>query len=198
MSCSDHPSPSTRSLSEVSEDELIRLTLDLAAAARQNFGFLRDVAESLWLHHTPVLVEAVRRYDELWMPMISNLTAGSGKPLMILPPLDIEWVWFCYTLNPVANRQYSDSRFSKLIGKPAIFNQENKDYVLERCKEIWVSKYPSESFENEDDFDDDDIHNVNVVEMVYLLGEISKQRCLLTKFSKPYMLELVYLIAARN
>ncbi|KAI3803941.1 hypothetical protein L1987_32107 [Smallanthus sonchifolius] len=199
MSCSDHPSPSTRTLSEASEDELIRLTLDLAAAARQNIGFLRDVADSHWLHHTHVLVEAVRRYDELWMPMISDLTAGSVKPPMILPPLDIEWVWFCHTLNPVAYRHYCDSRFSKVVGKPAIFNRENKDYALERCKEIWVSKYPSESFENEaDSDDDDDVRNVNVVELDYLLGEISKQRCLVTKFSKPYMLELVYLIAARN
>lgn len=41
------------------------------------------------------------RYDQLWMPMISDLTPESGKPPMILPPLDVEWVWFCHTLNPV-------------------------------------------------------------------------------------------------
>ncbi|KAL8234489.1 hypothetical protein R6Q59_020589 [Mikania micrantha] len=193
MSCSDHPSPST---SQVSEDDLLRLTLDLVAAARQNIGFFRDVAESHWLHHTPVLVEAVRRYDELWMPLMSDLTAESGKPPMILPPLDVEWVWFCHTLNPVAYRRYCDSRFSKLIGKPAIFNQENKDYAVERCKEIWISKYPSESFENE--ASSDDLHHENTLQIDHILGEISKQRCLLTKFSKPYMLELVFLIASKN
>ncbi|KAF5786470.1 putative Glycine-rich domain-containing protein [Helianthus annuus] len=194
-SSSDHPSPSMRTLSEVSDDENLRLSLDLVAAARQNIGLLRDVAESHWLHHTPLLVEAVRRYDELWMPMVSDLTVDSGKPPMILPPLDVEWVWFCHTLNPVAYRQYCDSRFSKLIGKPAIFNQENKDYALERCKEKWISRYPSESFENEANSDD---LQTNVLQTDYLLGEISKQRCLLTKFSKPYMVELVYLIAAKN
>lgn len=62
MSGSDQPSPSPRSLGEVSEEELVRLSLDLVAAARQNIGFLRDVAESHWLHHTPVLVESIRRY----------------------------------------------------------------------------------------------------------------------------------------
>ncbi|KAK1417715.1 hypothetical protein QVD17_26849 [Tagetes erecta] len=197
MSCSDHQSPSTRSLSEVSEDELIRLSLDLVAAARQNIGFLRDVADSHWLHHTPVLVESLRRYHELWMPMMADLMAElGGKPPMIVPPLDVEWVWFCHTLNPVVYKQYCDSRFSKLIGKPTIFNEENKDYALERCKERWISKYPSESFENE--ANSDDLHTSNILEMDYLLGEISKQRCLLTKFSKPYMLELVYLIAAKN
>ena len=40
------------------------------------------------------------RYDELWMPLISDLMVGISPP-MILPPLDIEWVWFCHTLNPV-------------------------------------------------------------------------------------------------
>lgn len=40
------------------------------------------------------------RYDQLWMPLIADLTTGS-KPPMILPPLDIEWVWFCHTINPV-------------------------------------------------------------------------------------------------
>ncbi|KAM0025600.1 putative Glycine-rich domain-containing protein [Helianthus debilis subsp. tardiflorus] len=194
-SSSDHPSPSMRTLSEVSDDENLRLSLDLVAATRQNIGLLRDVADSHWLHHTPLLVEAVRRYDELWMPMMSDLTVDSGKPPMILPPLDVEWVWFCHTLNPVAYRQYCDSRFSKLIGKPGIFNQENKDYALERCKEKWISRYPSESFENEANSDD---LQTNVLRIDYLLGEISKQRCLLPKFSKPYMLELVYLIAAKN
>lgn len=196
MSGSDHPSPSPTSLSEVSEEELMRLSLDLVAAARQNIGFLRDVAESHWLHHTSVLVESIRRYHELWMPMMSDLTAESGKPPMILPSLDIEWVWFCHTLNPVTYREYCESRFSKLIGKPAIFNQENKDYALDRCREIWIARYPSEPFENESD--SGDLHNGKITQTDYLLGEVSKQRCLFTMFSKPYMLELVYLIAAKN
>lgn len=174
----------------------MRLSLDLVAAARQNIGFLRDVAESHWLHHTPVLVESIRRYHELWMPMMSDLTAESGKPPMILPSLDIEWVWFCHTLNPVTYREYCESRFSKLIGKPAIFNQENKDYALDRCREIWIARYPSEPFENESD--SGDLHNGKIPLTEYLLEEISKQRCLFTMFSKPYMLELVYLIAAKN
>ncbi|KAJ9538272.1 hypothetical protein OSB04_031005 [Centaurea solstitialis] len=192
-------SPATRSLSEVSTssaEEVMRLSLDLVAAAGQTIGFLRDVAESHWLHRTPLLLEAIRRYDELWMPLVSDLRAESGKPPMILPPLDVEWVWFCHSLNPVVYRQYCESRFSKLIGKSAIFNQENRDYAVERCREIWVHKYPSESFENESD--SGDLHNTKIPQTDYLLGEVSKQRYLFTKFSKPYMLELVYLIAAKN
>ncbi|KAI7735029.1 hypothetical protein M8C21_011685 [Ambrosia artemisiifolia] len=192
MSSSGHNSSST------SDEEITRLSLDLAAAARQTIGFLRDVAESYWLHHTHVLVEAIRRYDELWMPMMCDLIAEAAKPPMIIPPIDVEWVWFCHTLNPIAYKQYCDSRFAKLIGKPAILNQENKDYALERCEEIWISKYPSESFENEVDSADLHLDNKNIPQMDYLLGELSKQRSLFIEFSKPYMLELVYLNAARN
>ncbi|XP_071715917.1 glycine-rich domain-containing protein 1 [Rutidosis leptorrhynchoides] len=190
MSCSDHPSPSG------SSEELMRVSLDLVAAAGQNIGLLRHVAESHWLHHTPVLLEAIRRYDELWMPLMADLMNESGKPPMILPPIDIEWVWFCHTLNPVSYRKYCDSRFFKLIGKPGIFNQENKEYAMERCKDIWIEKYPSESFENESD--SGDIQNEKILPNDYLLEEVMKQRCLFTKFAKPYVLELVYLIAAKN
>lgn len=36
------------------------------------------------------------------MPLISDLTVVGASPPMILPPLDVEWVWFCHTLNPVS------------------------------------------------------------------------------------------------
>lgn len=85
-------------------------------------------------------------------------------------------------------------RFSKLIGKPSIFNEENEDYALNRCREIWVRKYPNEPFDNEEDSNqkDDIICNED------LLAEVSKQRCLYARFCEPYMSELVYLIAAKR
>ncbi|KAK2965867.1 hypothetical protein RJ640_024709, partial [Escallonia rubra] len=204
MSVSDGTS-TTRSLSEISEQETVRLSIDLVAAARHSLGFLRLVAESQWLHHRPTMVEAIRRqvescddlgmywYDELWMPLISDLMVGSNPP-MIVPPLDIEWVWFCHTLNPVCYRQYCESRFSKLIGKFAIFNEENEEYALDVCREIWIRKYPCETFENEVDSDMED----PVGRHEDLLGEVLKQKCIYTRFSEPYMSELVYLVAAKQ
>lgn len=192
MSTSDGGA-STRCLSDISDEELLHLSIDLVAAARRNIGFLRLVAESHWLHQSPTISESIRRYDQLWMPLIADLMVGS-KPPMILPPLDIEWVWFCHSLNPVGYRQYCESRFAKIIGKPAIFNEENEDYALDRCREIWIQKYPSEPFENEFDSNVKDPVPVNED----LLGEMSKQRCLYNQFSEPYMLEIVYLIAAKQ
>lgn len=185
-------SMSTKSLSEISEKETVQVSIDLISAARRHIGFLRIVAEYEWLHQKSTVVEAIRRYDELWMPLISDLTEGSTPP-MVLPPIDIEWVWYCHTLNPVSYKQYCESRFSKLIGKPAIFNEENEEYALMRCRQIWLSRYPSEPFENECDTDVKD-GAVNKD----LLQEVSKQRYLYSKFSEPYIPEVVYLIAARQ
>ncbi|KAL5565973.1 hypothetical protein UlMin_029137 [Ulmus minor] len=184
---------STRSLSEISEIETVRVGVDLVSAARRNIGFLRIVSESQWLHHKPTLQEAIRRYNVFWMPLISDLTVGVSPPV-ILPPIDVEWVWFCHTLNPVSYREYCESRFSKIIGKPAIFYEENEEYALMRCREIWVRRYPDEPFENEIDSDSKDPVGVDEE----LLVEVTKNRSLYSKFSEPYRSEIVYLIAAKQ
>ncbi|GMY21800.1 glycine-rich domain-containing protein 1 isoform X2 [Fagus crenata] len=185
----------SRNASEISEVETIRVGVDLVSAARRNIGFLRVVAESQWLHDKATVVEAIRRYDELWMPLISDLTVvGSTNTPMVLPPFDVEWVWFCHTLNPVSYQQYCESRFSKLIGKAAIFDEENEEYALLRCKTIWTHKYPSEPFENETDLD----MPIPVVTNQELLVEVTKHRFLYSMFPEAYRSEIVYLIAARQ
>lgn len=92
-------------------------------------------------------------------------------------------------------RQYCESKFSKLIGKPAIFNEENEEYALLRCRDFWVRRYPNEPFENEAD-SDVGVSDVAIDEE--LLEEVTKNRFLYSKFSEPYRSEVVYLIAARQ
>lgn len=55
------PSTSSTSLGELPEIAAIRLGIDLVSAARRNIAFLRSVADSVWLHHTSIMVEAIRR-----------------------------------------------------------------------------------------------------------------------------------------
>lgn len=55
--------PSTRSISsQLSEEEPFLFTLDLVSAAKRNLKFLRYVDDSHWLHHSPTLIEAIRRF----------------------------------------------------------------------------------------------------------------------------------------
>lgn len=172
----------------------MRFSVDLVAAARRNLGFLRLVSDSQWLDHGPTILEAIRRYDQLWMPLIADLTTVS-KPPMILPPLDVEWVWFCHTLNRANYRDYCESRFGKLIGKPNIFDDENEEYAVNRCRKIWEYKFPSEPFENEAD---DDSRNYSSVFSEDLLDQVSKCRNLCRMYSEPYYCEMVYLVAAKQ
>lgn len=37
------------------------------------------------------------------MPLMSHLMAQSTAIPVVHPPIDIEWVWFCHTLNPVSS-----------------------------------------------------------------------------------------------
>ncbi|KAK4282754.1 hypothetical protein QN277_014094 [Acacia crassicarpa] len=184
---------SARSLSEIPDIAAIRFGVDLVSAARRNIGFLRTVADSHFLHHTSTLVEAIRRYHKLWMPLINDLTAPGSSPPMILPPFDVHWVWFCHTLNSVSYREYCETKFSKLIGRPAIFDDENEEYELMRCREIWNRKYPSESFENEANSD-----SLVVKYEDDFFKEVAKHRVLHSKFAESYRSEVVYLIAARQ
>ncbi|WZY72364.1 hypothetical protein YC2023_004604 [Brassica napus] len=173
-----------RSLSEISELDAVRIGTDIVSAARRLIVLLRSIGDCQWLHHPPVISEAIRRYDELWMPLISDLTVGS-KPPIILPPLDVEWVRY---------RDYCQKRFSKLIGKPAIYDEENEDYAVSQCERIWIRRYPDESFENRVEADSPEIASSANED---IKTEVEKQRFLWEKFSAPYMSETVYLIAAR-
>ncbi|KAA0050923.1 glycine-rich domain-containing protein 1 [Cucumis melo var. makuwa] len=186
---------SARSLGDISEFCATRIGLDIISAVRRNLGFLRTVADSHWLHSEPTITEAIRRYEELWMPLISDLTVAGSSPPMILPPLDVEWVWFCHTLNPVGYKHYCETRFFKLIGKPSIFDEENEEYAYMRCKEIWVKKYPTQSFELEEN---SSLRDVITIENQELLEEIKRQRNLYSNFSEPFRSEIVYLIAAKQ
>lgn len=91
-------------------------------------------------------------------------------------------------------KEYCEFKFSKLIGKPAIFDEENEEYALMRCKEIWESRYPNEPFENEAD----SCSKNAVLSSEELFAEVTKHRFLYSKFSEPYRSETVYLMAARQ
>ena len=66
-----------------------------------------------------------------------------------------------------------------------------------RCREIWCTEFPSESFENEVSSDSED-DSVVVVGDGLLRDVVEKRRLLCSVFAEPYRSEVVYLIAARQ
>ncbi|XP_074566145.1 glycine-rich domain-containing protein 2 isoform X2 [Curcuma longa] len=179
-----------------------RLSLDLVTAARRHLSLLRSFAASPVLHHVPTIARAIRRYDRLWMPLISELTqaAPPSAPPMLLPPSDVHWVWHCHCLDPSGSYlEYCISRFGALIDRPLIIDDENEEYAYYRCREIWAARYPSEQF----DFDVDEAteyeEEVGAEESDSdLFAVVQRYRMLPSFFSDPFVSETVYLVAAQR
>lgn len=90
-------------------------------------------------------------------------------------------------------RDYCVSRFGFLIDRPAIFDDENEDYALSRCREIWELRYPSEPFDLEISTASEEPPDGGDV-----LARIRRHASLAANFSDPFMAETVYLVAAKR
>ncbi|KAF3779339.1 Glycine-rich domain-containing protein 2 [Nymphaea thermarum] len=171
----------------------IRMSVDFVPAARKHVSFLRTVHHSASLHQTGFLSRAIRRYHRLWMPLYAQISDSSP---LVLPPVDVQYIWFCHTLNPAAFRRYCMSRFSKVIEKPAIFDDENEEYAMKRCREIWKQRYPNEPIDPrdcpEDPAGDTDIHGVD------LLAVAIKQLRFYKLVSDPFWGESSFLVSAKH
>lgn len=50
----------------------------------------------------------MNRYQNLWLPLVADslkfdsLLNFDSKGKILLPPLDVQWVWHCHCLNPVS------------------------------------------------------------------------------------------------
>ncbi|CAA6654324.1 unnamed protein product [Spirodela intermedia] len=166
----------------------VRLSVDLIAAARWHLAFLASLSDSNFLHDAATILQSIRRYRELWMPLIHDLSKNSSTVPMILPPLD-----------------YCISRFGRLVERPAIFDDGNAEYASNRCRGIWTARYPSEPFDLEispEDEDEDGSDRLpdgpNPSHGRELFVAVSKYRDLYYTFLDPFVSETVYLVSARQ
>ncbi|KAJ3669487.1 hypothetical protein LUZ60_011437 [Juncus effusus] len=173
----------------------MKITLDLVASARRHLSFLRFCSSDGVVDggSEDLVRRSIRRYEELWMPLISEFGADE---MLLLPPLDVHWIWHCHSLNHSHYRNYCNSRFNKLINRPAIFDEENEEYATDRCREIWESRYPSELFDLEYSYNysnsDNSVSGSDLFEM------IEKCRSLGGYYEDAFMSETVYLVAAKR
>ncbi|XP_057306300.1 uncharacterized protein LOC130644636 [Hydractinia symbiolongicarpus] len=121
-------------------NNLLKLPSDinLISATQAEYDFLRVVDKYPALYSTPVLQNAIYRYENYWLPLI---TTQSGS----LPaPLDIEWVWHCHILNPVAYVEDCRRIVNTVVDhKPAM--------LIDSCRQqsmgCWYQKYPNIPFD---------------------------------------------------
>lgn len=121
----------------------IVISVDLVAAATKQLQFLKVVGNMPGLHHGPLVLQAIKRYKQFWMPLVAEL----GQSRTLLPPLDVQWVWHCHCLNPDAYRRYCVSRFARIIDKPLLLEPKSEADSLYRCRKLWSERFPSEPFD---------------------------------------------------
>uniref|UniRef100_A0A1D1Z4F1 GRPD C-terminal domain-containing protein n=1 Tax=Anthurium amnicola TaxID=1678845 RepID=A0A1D1Z4F1_9ARAE len=201
-------SPAANGGGHIPDQAKVRITVDLVTAARRHLAFLNSLSDSTFLHHAPTILRSIRRYGELWMPLVSDLSKGSSAAPMVLPPLDVRWVWHCHCLTPAAYRQYCVSRFGRLVDRPAIFDDENEEYASNRCRDMWAVRYPSEPFdletnpeEQEEDEEGDGGTDFGIGSPSAgddLFPVVTNYSTLYSSLADPFVAETVYLVSARQ
>lgn len=189
---------------EIEAAKNIIFSVDLVAAARKQLQLVKAVGNMPCLHHGPVVLEAIRRYKQFWMPLAAEL----GQSQTLLPPLDVQWVWHCHCLNPDSYRRYCVSRFARIIDKPLLLESKSEVDSLERCRKIWSERFPSEPFDLRVKprlgSDSGAVHPVNVSsernaedDDFDLVAAISTQASLYQQqVFQPFMWEYAFLVAA--
>ena len=128
-----------------SESRKERGGLDLVQGAKNLLDFLALVDEHRSLFSDPVLKNAIRRYEHLWLPLIAH-QQRMRRRTNLAAPLDIAWVWHVHMLAPHHYEKDCDKIVSGLVYHyPVTLRQQQAG--LQRAKRVWEKRYPLEPFE---------------------------------------------------
>ena len=122
----------------------IRVSIDLVKAAKVHRQFLKTVSGIPdLLRDTPLLRNATRRYETIWIPLLKE---HSGR---LTAPIDVDFVWHCHQLNPVQHLQYLKAKGVKPADATRVLfeSADEARLSLEETKRVWKEKFPTEPFE---------------------------------------------------
>ncbi|CAM6045164.1 unnamed protein product [Sphagnum compactum] len=185
----------------------VSISVDLVLAAKRELGFLRTIESLPFLHGGPAIYHAIRRYQECWMPLALDL--------LLLPPLDVQWVWHCHCLNPVGYQDYCIKKYGRVINVPLLADLGSEMEAQERCKKLWTLQYPKEPFDIMDTLsklpptlatstakvypiDEFNAVDQGILELEELVGAVARQSSFYYQVSQPYMWEDSFLQVAKE
>ena len=127
-------------------------SLDLVTASNRHIHFLQRVHAAGLSLQAPTLDE-FRRYEQLWLPLLRS----APKDFVLVPPLDIAWLWHCHRLAPasyaracediIGSNHAVDCPESAFQGAEAKCMYQGVDAAgLEATQVLWRRKYPDEPF----------------------------------------------------
>lgn len=121
----------------------IKFGVDLVEASLKQLNLLKYVNNHSGLYEEWLFKKAIRRYEAFWLPL-----AAEHKKECLAAPLDIEWVWHCHLLAPLAYAE-DCKNITGLMVDHKIMNDKDRTKSLEKSKKYWTAKYPKEPFEIE-------------------------------------------------
>ena len=108
---------------------------------QRHLAFLKDINTYKSLCESNVMLNAVRRYETMWLPLVAD-----KETVSLLPPPDVHWAWHVHMLCPSAYEE--DCR--RLVAKiPDHEHQVLKSQIESneaRTKTLWEKRYPDEPY----------------------------------------------------
>ncbi len=114
----------------------------LIQGAIYQIDFLQQVNDYPLLYGGKILANAIRRYEELWLPLVADV-----GDLVVYPPLDVHWVWHCHMLAPLAYEK-DCTRLVDRIPDHVLLGKDTQNFrdALSTGRVVWQQRY-EEPFE---------------------------------------------------
>lgn len=112
---------------------------DLEKQAIYQISFLNSVKAEIPLEDPDVVRRAVYRYEKYWLSL-----AAEHKEECLSAPIDIEWVWHCHMLSPIAYENDCKNIVGETINHKLY---SNLDFIenQKKSENYWTQKYGSDS-----------------------------------------------------
>ncbi|CAL4111640.1 unnamed protein product [Meganyctiphanes norvegica] len=120
----------------------VRVGINLVRCASRLLKFLATVDQKPELYRGPVVKQALRRYEQVWLPLAASHKDGE----FLLPPEDVHWVWLVHMLAPVQYKKNCQTVVGKLIDHRLVTTKALQR-GREKCRKIWESQFPEEPWD---------------------------------------------------
>jgi hypothetical protein len=119
------------------------------------FGSIDDSTTKVTVP-SAVAIESLRRYEELWIPLVATVTT-LNEPIVaaftqLIPPPDIAWLWHCHRLAPqqyskyCKTNKYTNGHIIEANPPFSFVKEQQVSSIIDQTKILWKRKYPNESF----------------------------------------------------
>ncbi|KAG5064015.1 hypothetical protein AAZX31_02G203400 [Glycine max] len=170
---------------------MVFLSEDLVATAKQQLLFLAEVDRNRCLYDGPVLHRANYRYKYCWLPLLAKHAESHVTQDPFVVPLDCEWIWHCHRLNPVRYKTDCMELYGRILGDRNVVSS-TQGTSKEESEKLWETMYPSEPYEL--DLNNDSMQNFaeNFLEAKQsstdydLISAVKRQTTFFYQVSRPY------------